>query len=332
MSSKSLGSLALALLAAPLLAALWAPAPARAAGRGETIFTLTDPRGDDDGDGTLTYPLSYYGLAHGDLDLTSLVARRIEGGTEFEATFANPIRPTARRTIDIGGTSLDTVARYGFYTMNVDIYIDTDHAPGSGGLNTLPGRIAEIAPANAWEKVIALTPRPFDARTTLKRILLKQLKRELAEKEGKVTPEAAERIKTTLPDDVDSHIFFPTRVRVVGRTIRFQVPDSFLGGPAQPTWSYVVAVTGTDIEQRFDLSDQVGALREGDNLMVLPIAPGGQTDRFGGAEEDNPLEPPILDLIVPAGTTQQKVLRDYDLRSKRPVQLPGVVPAPAGGK
>src|SRR5262249_44630835 len=82
---------------------------AHAAGSAETIFPLTDPRGDDHGDGTLIYPLRYYGLAPGDLDLLSLSARRVDGGTEFEATFANPIRPTARRTIDEGGTSLDTV-------------------------------------------------------------------------------------------------------------------------------------------------------------------------------------------------------------------------------
>lgn len=313
------------LAAAGLAAALLVPVAA--SGAGETIFTLTDPRGDDRGDGTLRYPVRYYDLAPGDLDILSLEARRVEAGTEFEATFANRIRPTARRTVDIGGTSLDSLARFGFYTTNVDIYIDTDRVDGSGAVNTLPGRRAEISPGSAWEKVVALTPRPYDAKSTLKRILLKSLKRDLREEEGRVDPEQAERLRQALPGDVESHVFFPTRIRVVGRSIRFVVPDSFLGGPAKSTWSYVVVVTGADFEQRFDVSDKVGLTREPDNLFLLPVSPGGREDRFGGGQEDDALQPPIIDMIVPQGMTQQRILRDYDLRTKRAVQLPGVVPA-----
>lgn len=314
--------------AAGLLAA--ASLVPRAALAAEPLFTLTDARGDDRGDGTLRYPVRFYDLAPGDLDIVSLEARRVEGGTEFEATFANRIPPTARRTVDIGGTSLDAIARFGFYTTNVDIYVDTDRVHGSGAVHTLPGRKAQIAEANAWEKVIAVTPRPYEAKSTLRRILLKSLKKDMREEQGRVDPEQAERLRLALPDDVERHVFFPTRIRVVGRALRFFVPDSFLGEPAKSTWSYVVVVTGADVEQRFDLSDQVGMAREGDNLFVLPIAPGGREDRFGGAQEDDPLQPPIIDLIVPAGFDQQRILRDYDLRSGRPVQLPGVVPAEFG--
>jgi hypothetical protein len=295
-----------------------------------------DPRGDDNGDGTLRYPVRYYGLAPGDLDLLSLTARRVDDGTEFEATFANPIRPTAQRTVDIGGTSLDQVARFGFYTTNIDIYIDTDtdRVAGSGAVNTLPGRRAAIAPAHAWERMIALTPRPFEARSRLKSILLKSLKRELRDEQGRVDPEEAKRIKSALPADVESHIYFPNRIRVASRSIRFTVPDSFLGGPAKDTWSYVVVVTGCDIDLRFDVSGVAGSLTREvqDNLLVLPIAPGGREDHFGGAQEDDNLQPPIIDLIVPPGFTQQRILRDYDLRTDRPVELVGVVPGEAGGK
>lgn len=306
---------------------------ATVAARNDAIFTLTDPRGDDHGSGELSYPLHYYGMSHGDLDLVSLAARAVDGGTEFEATFANPIRPTARQTIDEGGTSLDTIARYGFYTTNLDIYIDTDRVPGSGAVTTLPGRRAEIAPAFAWERAICLTPRPFDAKETLKRILLRQLKKELASKQGTVSKDQADRIKTTLPEDVETHIFFPTRIRVVGRSIRFFVPDSFLGGPAKDTWAYTVAVTGADIDQRFDLSDTVGFARaSAESLMVLPVGSGGREDRFGGGEGDDDLQPPIVDLLVPPGFSQERILRDYDLRNRRPVQLLGVVPAEVAKK
>ena len=54
------------------------------------------------------------------------------------------------------------------------------------------------------------------------------------------------------------------------------------------------------------------------------------TDRpehFIGLHFMNPA--PIMDLVVPAGFTQEKILRDYDLGKQRPVRLPGVVPSAA---
>jgi len=292
----------------------------------DTIFTLDDPRGDDHGDGDLTYPLSYYGLRPGDLDLISLSAERVSGGTEFTATFAQHVRPTARRTIDVGGTSLDDIARLGFYTTNLDIYIDTDHVPGSGGLITLPGRHAEIDPRNAWERAICLTPRPYEARTALKSILLKSLKRRLNAKEG-ATREDAERLKASLPDELESHIFFPTRVRVSGAKIRFTVPDSFLGGPARADWGYVVFTTGADIDLRFEINAPGLDKASDERLMLLPISPGGSTDHFGGGRDDEEDQAPIVDLLVPEGMRQETVLRSGN--RKDPVRLPAVIPAPA---
>ncbi len=310
-----------------LIAAFLVAVPAAAAKA--PIFELSDPRGDDHGDGSLRYPLRYYGLAAGDLDLTSFSARAVAGGTEFEVGFANPVRATGRRTIDIGGTNLDAIARFGFYTVNVDLYIDTDRKPGSGATNTLPGRRAEIDPAFAWERAVALTPRPFDAKTTLKRILLRSLKDELRAKDGSLTRDQADLIQTTLPGDLESHIFFPNRIKAAGRTIKFFVPEGFLGGVASPDWAYVVVVTGCDIDQRFDLGDKLPTRGGTDNLFILPVAAGGSEDKLGGGQEDDELQPPIMDLVVPAGFTQEKILRDYDLGKGRPVRLPGVVPANA---
>ena len=103
-------------------------AGAARAGAAEDLFRIEDPRGDDNGDGTLRYPLNYYGLAPGDLDLVSLVARRVSGGTEFKATFAAAVKSPATYTIDFGGGQLEDVARYGFYGLNLDIYVDVDRA------------------------------------------------------------------------------------------------------------------------------------------------------------------------------------------------------------
>ena len=37
--------------------------------------------------------------------------------------------------------------------------------------------------------------------------------------------------------------------------------------------------------------------------------------------KDDPLQPPLVDVIVPAGTAQDTVLKDYDIQAKRPVRL-----------
>lgn len=319
----------LASLLALAFALVVAAVPALAA---DPIFTLADPRGDDHGDGTIRYPLNHYELAAGDLDLVSLSAHAVSGGTEFEAIFARKVRAPERRTIDVGGGDLANVARLGFYTTNLDIYIDKDRVPGSGGLTTLPGRKADIAPEHAWERVVCLTPRPHEARSTLKRLLMRSLRSELDEaaKKGDESMDAAEaeRLRGMIPTDVEQHVFFPTRVQVSGPKIRFFVPDEFLGGKAQATWSYVVFTSGADIDLRFALPPSVGgSAARNEGLMILPVRPGGAQDRFGGKRDDDFMQPPILDLLVPTGEDQEQVLRAYDPVKKTPVTLRGVVPA-----
>lgn len=295
------------LIAAPLLA-------------GDAIFTLNDPRGDDYGTGRLQYPMSA-DYQKGDLDLVSVRAFRVSGGTQFEAKFARPIRQPERRTIDGIGTQLDQVARLGFYTFNLDIYVDTDGVAGSGSTTTLPGRGVMIDPATAWEKVISLTPDPQGARSELKRIVLRDERRR-TEAEGRRV--VSDETKDELRASVDDFVFFPTQVRVAGNTVSFFVPASFLGEP-QKEWSYVVAVSGADIVQRLDQQNRL--MRIGDaseTLMTLPVATGRPTDRFGGAVEHDDYMPPLVDVIVPAGEDQKDVLSNYDTNAERAAVLKGV--------
>ncbi|HYG61956.1 MAG TPA: glucodextranase DOMON-like domain-containing protein [Thermoanaerobaculia bacterium] len=307
-------TLAAALLAAP------------AFGRSE-IFTLNDPRGDDHGDGNYVYPLNDE-LNEGDLDLLSLTARREGAGTQFELTFARPVKTPGRVAIDYSGTQLDTVARFGFYTLNVDLYIDMDRAPGSGGTSMLPGRLAEIDPASAWERAVVLTPRPHEARGELKRMLARQLRQDARDEDSDLGQAQLEALQKQIPGDVESRIFFPTQVRVRGSKISFFVPDSFLGGPAKDTWSYVVAVSAADLLQSFDVNRALGRQSEDEEaLMILPVSPGKWQDRIGGGREGAPLQPPLMDIIAPEGRKQETILGDFDSRARRPAVLPGVVPA-----
>ncbi|HTG32119.1 MAG TPA: glucodextranase DOMON-like domain-containing protein [Thermoanaerobaculia bacterium] len=311
------------LLTATLLAALIAPP---AFGAGKEIFTLTDPRGDDHGDGKIVYP-NNDDLKPGDLDILSLTAREDGDGTMFEVTFARPVRVPAREAIDEIGTQLDKIARFGFYNLNLDLYIDTDRVAGSGGLTMLPGRHAEIDPATAWEKAIILTPRPNEAKAELKRLLLKTLNED-AKKSSSLTDAEIDSLKKQIPVDVEERIFFPTQIHVRGQKISFFVPGIVLGGPAKPTWAYTVATSGADLLQSFDLARKLGRDPSDKTLMILPVSPGRWQDRFGGGRENADIQPPLIDLIVAkGGRTQEQVLADFDARAKKPVKLTGVVPA-----
>jgi len=294
---------------------------------GRLIFTLTDPKGDDYGDGTLMYPLRT-DMQRGDLDLVTFAAYAQSGGTVFEATFARSVRAPARRTIDPVGTTLDKIAKLGFYEFNIDVYIDTDRIPGSGSTATFPGRRAAIAPANAWEKAICLTPRPYDAQQMLKAIYVREGKLEVKRRQGSVSSADVDTISAGVSRDVASSVFFPTVVSVSGRSIRFFVPDSFLGDLAKDAWSYVVGVSGANIETKVDVAAIIGLEgRTSPGLMIIPILPGKGFDNFGTNREGDDLQPTLVDITVQPGTTQEAVLKDYNLAEGRPVQLPGVVPA-----
>src|SRR3972149_3253609 len=184
----------------------------------KAVFQLKDARGDDYIDGTLILP-SDGELRFGDLDVVSLPAKAEKDGTQFEAEFANAIDRPDSRAIDAGGRTLDSVARLGFHTFNIDIYIDTDRKPGSGSTNTLPGRNAAIDPQFAWERVICLTPRPNETRNLLKRQLVKILEEKLQSGKGRVDPEDASRISADASLDLQGTYFFPERVRVSSRKV-----------------------------------------------------------------------------------------------------------------
>jgi C-terminal binding-module, SLH-like, of glucodextranase len=50
-------------------------------------------------------------------------------------------------------------------------------------------------------------------------------------------------------------------------------------------------------------------------------------NRSAAGVKTDPLQPPLVDVIVPAGPSQESLLKDYDIQAKRPVRLEGVVPA-----
>jgi hypothetical protein len=293
---------------------------------GDTIFRLADPRGDDHGDGRLVYPHND-DYAPGDLDLVAFAARRGRGGPWFEATFARAVRTPDARAIDALGTRLETAAKLGFYTFNLDVYVDVDRQPGSGAVAALPGRGVQLPADAAWERAIVLTPQPHVARAALKRLLAQRLRDELDAADAALDRDQAAAMRLEIPGEVERRVFFPTLVRVHGKSVAFFVPDDFLGGPAEAGWGYAVAVSGADLVQSYDLQSQLGwgAERE-ETLMVLPVAAGRPRERFG-APYDAPLPPPLIDVLTPPGVGQEAALAGIGLPPGSPPELPAVVPA-----
>jgi hypothetical protein len=257
------------------------------------VAALTDPAGDDDGNGTLVYP-QRDDFQRGDLDLTSLRIVRSDDTYRFEATFKNPIRSPAYVRGDVGPESLAYFARRGFYAFNFDVYIDQDRVKGSGNTYTLPGRHVMIDESHAWEKAVILTPRP--------EVIRQQLIDAVAESEGARSPEeVAKRI--------DASILFVTDIRVRDRFVSFAVPAAFLaGGRPDTDWSITAFVTGakTTIEADLDLFNSPGTALERLSLGVMQPKSGRPRDTFGYSGVTAPV--PVVDLLAPAPLKQKEIL------------------------
>lgn len=307
----------------PLLLAVQAGACHARGMRGDTLlFTLEDPRGDDHGDGELRYPLRE-DFVPGTLDVLSFRAYAESGGTRFEATFARPIPRPPRRTVDAAGTTVTDLARHGFYTFNLDVYVDMDHAEGSGRTETLPGRHLVLAPGSAWEKALVLTPSPYEAREVLRKLWRQTARAEAQRQQGPLSESATRALDEQVERQLAAHVFFPTLIRVVGSTVSFFVPEDFLGTRARATWGYAVAVTGASLERRVEMPPLLGSVTAPPprGLMVLDIGPGLSHERLGGGRLGDPEQSPVVDLLVPEGVSQREVL------APRGRPWPAVVPA-----
>jgi hypothetical protein len=303
-----------------LLALLLTPLAGPAAA--SDIFRLEDPRGDDFGAGDLVYP-NDPDFEPGSLDLEFLSARAAGDGTWFKARMGRPIRSPVGRVTSLGAEPLEQIVRNGFYTFNIDIYIDTDRVAGSGRIDTMPGRMVSVHRDSAWEKAVILTPRPQVARSWYVNHLVEQEESLLRAGKGRVDRDDMTAIEARVEAQVSAQVFFPNRVRVRGREIEFFVPAEFLGGTARPDWAYTVLVTGADVEQATKvLNISPGAF----SLMAMPVARGRAPDRWGIIQQGDFNQPPVIDMLAPTVAEQQRVLSDYDVVEPRLAAVPGIAP------
>jgi hypothetical protein len=257
------------------------------------IITLTDARGDDHGDGRLVYPQQGE-YESGDLDLQTLKISRDMQGFWFEATFQNQIRNPANVSSSVGSESLAEFARRGFYQFNLDVYIDTDRVKGSGNTFTLPGRQVRIDAGYAWERAVILSPRPEAARAQLLDILSQQYPNHTV---------------SQIEAGIDPTIFFPTQIKVQGRTISFFVPTSFIGSSDGKDWAVTAFVTAAQRSSELKLSRSAGEVTPFNelNLGVMQPQVGHPRDAVGyGSGANKPS--PIFDILSRSAAHQKAML------------------------
>jgi hypothetical protein len=268
--------------------------------QGAPLLSISDPEGDDVGDGNLLPPREPV-IEPGDLDLRSLQVFADRDGLRFELVLRNAVRDPAQvKSGLLGSEDLALFARRGFYAFNFDLYLDTDRVPGSGQTVALPGRKARFDPAHAWDKAIVLTPRP--------ELMRRQLRDALADAAAEGSPGAA---AADIDTSIDRSVFFVRDVRVRGRTVSFTVPTSFVDAQALAGASIVGMVTAGRLAIEADVGGLFGRAntRAVDRLPLGVALPEAGRPALGiGYRGDRAPATSIVDLLVPDGAQQRAQL------------------------
>jgi carbohydrate-binding DOMON domain-containing protein len=213
----------------------------------EVVFK--DPVGDDDGPGTYTYPTDSAYL-RGSFDLTQLAVRTKGDKVTFDVTVNSNLQDPWRMGV-------------GFAVQMVFIFIDTDHKEGSGFTQGLPGLNVSFAPADAWDRVVILSPQPS----------------------SRVRDEVSQKVAA----DMQPAVVVPNRTRGAGRTISATVSLADLGGGDPSQWGYQVLMQSNE---GFPAST---------DLLTRKVNEYEGQHRFGGGN-DGDCDPHVMDLLAGDGS------------------------------
>lgn len=221
--------------------------PAVAAGQVDTI-SFKDPVGDDNGPGSYTYPTDEV-YTKGSFDLTEFSVATKGDRVTFAVTVNSPLG-------DPWGL------RSGFSVQMVFIFIQTDNREGDGFVDTVPGLNVRFDPADAWDKLVILSPQPAV--------------RVESEIEQKVEPAQ------------QSSIIVPDRARGKGRTISASVDLAQLGGGDPSKWGYQVVIQSNE------------GFPEDRDLLTRRVNEVEEQHRFGGGTDDD-CDPHAIDILAGKG-------------------------------
>jgi hypothetical protein len=113
-------------------------------------YSLKDPKGDDKGPGTYTYPTDAVYLP-GSFDITEVSIKDKGKNIEIKVEVASKIEDPWDSKAWNGN---------GFSVQFVQVYFDLDHKAGSGETKTLPGMNVLFPSDQGWEKVVVISPQP----------------------------------------------------------------------------------------------------------------------------------------------------------------------------
>jgi carbohydrate-binding DOMON domain-containing protein len=210
-------------------------------------ITFKDPSGDDNGPGTYTYPTDAV-YERGSFDITEFSVNKKGDKVDFDVTVNSPLKdPWGMKT--------------GFSVQMIFIFIDTDGKEGSGFTDAPSGLNIKFAPADAWDKLVILSPQP----------------------PGRVKTEIEQKAAS-----MQSAILVPTRVKGAGRTISASVDLAALGGGDPSQWGYQVVMQSNE------------GFPDGKDLLTRKVNEYEGQHRFGGGT-DSDCDPHAIDILAGKG-------------------------------
>jgi carbohydrate-binding DOMON domain-containing protein len=231
-----------------------------AAGLEAQDVSFKDPTGDDKGPGGYTYPTDTV-YKKGSFDITGLDVKKRGDKVDFTVTTNSSLEDPWRM-----GT--------GFSVQMVFIYIDTDHKEGSGATDGLAGTNVKFAAADAWDRVVILSPQ------------------------------GASRVKSevdTKAAGVKDSVIVPGRVKGSGRAISATVDASALGEGDPSQWGFQVVMQSNE------------GFPAGTDLLTRKVNEYEGQHRFGGGT-DTDCDPHVIDVLAGEGTgAATEVQAQYDM-------------------
>jgi carbohydrate-binding DOMON domain-containing protein len=229
-------------------------------------FTMTDPTGDDNGPGTYKYPTNAV-YKPGSFDIVEFQVVPGATTTEFRIKVNAKIEdPWDSKSW--GGN--------GFSVQMAFIHIDTDHKAGSGAVEGIPGTHVRFAPAEAWDRVIIVSPQG--------------------------PPKLASEIELKAAS-LKSRIVVPKSTSAADQTLIAVVDNAALGGAPKESWGYQVVMQSNE-----------GFPGKKDFLTRKVNESEGEHKFGGGSDYDN--DPEVIDILVPPGgdaaQMQHEILSKYN--------------------
>ncbi|WP_018690638.1 glucodextranase DOMON-like domain-containing protein [Algicola sagamiensis] len=261
---------------------------------------FSDPRFDDKGSGQLIYPHNDAYPA-GSLDITNLKISEKKNQYKFTLTLREaPTHPSLFLS-DVGGDPMNIFAKHGFFTFNLDLYIDLDANPEHGFRMALPGRKVNIAPEFAWERVIVLTPRPKLARKEFKSFNLQQINERFHQENGKYLGQLLTEAQEEVSEAVDKLYYFPHKIQVSGKKVHFYIPKQFIG-PLLDDIGITAVLTAADIDT--GLND--------DRMYAMGVKQSAGRNEVGVGHHGDPTQSPVIDVLGQSQSAQQTMLNQFD--------------------